>query len=92
MMPEGRDLVDAAGLLDAGDGDAAADGGLDEQAHAVLQGAGGKLGKMGCDHSLVGGHHVLSGLEGAHDEGVGRLDAAHAPTTMPISGSETMSS
>ena len=44
----------------------------------MLQRAGGKLCKMGRDHGLVGGHHVLSGLEGAHDEGVGRLDAAHA--------------
>ena len=44
MMPEeGRDSLDAAASRCRRSRDAAADGGLDEQAHAVLQGAGGKL-------------------------------------------------
>ena len=76
---ERRDLVDAAGLLDTGDpGDAAADRGLDEEAHTVIEGGLGELGEVGGDDGLVGGDDVLAGGKGAHDEGVRRLYSAHA--------------
>ena len=76
---EGGYLVDAAGLLDAGDpGDAAADRGLDEEAHAVIERSLGELGEVRGNNGLVGGDDVLTRGEGTHDEGVRRLDSAHA--------------
>ena len=76
---ERGDLVDAAGFLDPGDpGDAAADGGLDEEAHSVIESGLGELGEVRRDDRLVGRDHVLARGERLHDEGVGWLDAAHA--------------